>query len=252
MDRRIYKLPFGKDKAPDWICPTCCNGVLRIMDNTFHFEERTLSKDAHSHEAWEPEWIEYVYSCLLRCSNDACGEIVANNGIGSVDWYSGYDNNETPVQEWDEIFSPRYFEPHLIIFKYPDETPPEIASEIDQSFSLFFSNPASASNHLRISLEHLLTFLKVKRQGTKKGKRFFLSLHRRINLIPIKFEGLKCMLLAVKWLGNAGSHAKKEITNDDVLDAYEIMDAVLREIFDNKSKKAKALAKKINKKKGPK
>lgn len=251
MDRRIYKLPFNKNKSPDWICPTCGNGALRIKDNTFHFEELTSSKNAHNHEAWEPEWIEYVYSCLLYCSNATCSEVVANNGIGTVDWYSGYDHNDTPVQEWDEIFSPRYFEPHLKLFEYPGETPIEIASEIDQSFSLFFSNPASASNHLRISLEHLLTFLKVKRQETKKGKRLFLSLHRRINLIPTKFEDLKCMLLAVKWLGNAGSHAKKEITSDDVLDAYEIMDVVLREIFEEKRKKAKALAKKINKKKGP-
>jgi len=252
MDRKLYKLPFRKNKVPDWICPTCGKGVLVISEDTFHFEELSLSKEAHGEEAWEPEWIEYVYSCLLKCSNDSCREVVANSGVGSADLEGSYDENGIPIQEWYDYFQPRYFQPHLKIFIYPDNTPEDVFLEIDQSFSLFFSNPASASSHLRIALENLLTHLKVTRQETKKGKTLLLSLHRRIDLVPDKYKDLKDMLLAVKWLGNAGSHAKREVTGDDVMDAYEIMDVVLREIFENKAKKAKALAKKINKKKGPK
>ena len=252
MDRKLFKLPFRKNKTPEWICPTCKKGVLHIKEGTFHSAERSLSKKAHSHEAWEPEWIEYAYSCLFECSNNSCQEIVANTGIGSVDWEGSYDEHGEPCQDWYDFYRPKHFEPHLNLFDYPDNTPEEVAEEIDQSFTLFFSNPASASNHLRVALENLLTHLKIKQQETKNGKRFFLNLHKRIELVPAKYEGIKDLLLAVKWLGNAGSHAKKTITSDDVMDAYEIMDVVLKEVFDKGHSHARALAKKINKKKGPK
>lgn len=57
--------------------------------------------------------------------------------------------------------------------------------------------------------------------------------------------------MAVKWLGNAGSHSGNTVSADDVLDAYELMEKLLTEVFDEESKKIMALAKDINKKKGP-
>ena len=86
MDRKLLKLPFRKNNSPDWVCPTCNKGILRIKEGTFHEEELRNSREAHSHEAWEPEWIEYVYTCMLICSNDKCKEVVVNSGTGSVDW----------------------------------------------------------------------------------------------------------------------------------------------------------------------
>ncbi len=59
------------------------------------------------------------------------------------------------------------------------------------------------------------------------------------------------MLLAIKWLGNAGSHGHGKITIDDVMDSYELTEHILAEIFEPKIKKLKAIAKKINRKKGP-
>ena len=38
---------------------------------------------------------------------------------------------------------------------------------------------------------------------------------------------------------------------DDVMDAYELTEHILEEIYETKSKKLKAIAKKVNKKKGP-
>ncbi len=67
-----------------------------------------------------------------------------------------------------------------------------------------------------------------------------------------KYKNLAEELEAIKWLGNAGSHSHKTISHDDVLDAYDLMEISLEEIFDNKKLKAKRIAKKINKHKGPK
>lgn len=71
-------------------------------------------------------------------------------------------------------------------------------------------------------------------------------------MLPNRHKHLKELFLAIKWLGNAGSHSNKEITIDDVLDAYEIMETVLKELFEYKKDTVKKLAKKIIKKQGPK
>ncbi len=64
-------------------------------------------------------------------------------------------------------------------------------------------------------------------------------------------ENYKEFLLAIKWLGNAGSHPDI-ITTDDVMDTYEIMEHVLENIYENKEKNIRKIAKRINKRKGPK
>lgn len=253
MDRKIYKLPIGKSGLTSFPCPTCGKKRLKIKNDTFHHKETKDSENAHSDEEWDPELIEYVYSCLLECSNSACKDVVSSSGVGSLEQEIAYNEDETYSEVYVyENFMPKYFEPHLKIFSQPKNTPTEVIKEIEKSFSLFFSDPPSAANHLRIALENLLTHLKIKRFVTKNGSRKHLPLHQRIKLLPTKFEHVKELFLAIKWLGNAGSHSDKIISVDDVLDAYELMDELLVEIFSSKRKNLKKLAKRINKKKGPK
>lgn len=252
MDRRALKIPFTRENTPDWLCPRCKKGLLRFVEGQFRAEERKNSKDAHSHEAWDPDWIEYVYSGLLRCANDNCGEFVANSGTGGVDVDFVIGDDGDPEQTWGDFFRPKYFEPPLQLVDIPDDCPTSVSAPLEESFRLFFSSAPAASNNVRISLEALLTELGVKRFNTRNNKRIFLSLHSRISLLPTKYSELGELLLAIKWLGNAGSHADSVVTIDDVMDAYELIDHVLQELYTQKAKKAKALARKINKKKGPK
>jgi len=114
---------------------------------------------------------------------------------------------------------------------------------------LFFADYGASANHIRIALERILDHLKVKKFELKRGKRVFISLHKRILLLPSKYNDVSDLLFAIKWLGNTGSHSHK-ITIDDVMDAYEILEVVLNEIIENKTKKIKKMAKKINKRKG--
>lgn len=252
MDRKIFKVPFPKGMPPKWICPTCGIGVLQLHEDSFAVYERSDSKKAHNHEAWEPDWISYIYSCFLKCSNNDCAEMVTNTGTGSVESDQFYDEHGIPQQEWFDYFQAKYFQPCLRIFNIPEDAPYDVKTEIEQSFALFFCNSDSASNHVRIALENLLTHLKVKASEANNGKRYPLSLHKRISLLPTKYQQLKDLFLAVKWLGNAGSHSNKEVTMDDVMDAYEIMEVILDDVFKNKKDQVKKLAKAINKKKGPK
>jgi hypothetical protein len=251
LDRKLYKLPFSRNNTPDWSCPTCNKGILRLKENTFHDEERRYSREAHSHEAWEPEWIEYVYTCILVCTNDKCKEVVVSTGTGSVDWDIVEDVNGEPDQVYSDFFIPKYFQPHLRLFKVPEGCPETVSGLLNDSFKLFFSSPNSAANNVRAAIEELLTELKIKRFSTANGKRRFINLHQRIGLLPAKYTPFKDMILAIKWLGNAGSHGNAEVTMDDVMDAYELTQHILEEIYEPKSKKLKAIARKVNKKKGP-
>jgi len=189
---------------------------------------------------------------LLECTNSACKDTVANSGIGLIDFDIEFDDDGSPYQAWEDFFIPKHFVPHLKIFLCPKGTPENVSEEIEKSFSLFFSDAPSAANHVRVALENLLTHLKIKRYELRGQKRTFLALHRRIQLLPAKYNHLQDLFFAVKWLGNAGSHSDKTVTKDDVLDAYEIMEEILQDLFVKKTKRVKRLAKQINKTKGPK
>jgi hypothetical protein len=254
LSRHTLKFPFSLANSPDWPCPTCRSGVLRIHKGTFNKQEATLSRD-HSHVAWEPAWIQYVYACLLVCTNDRCREVVANAGTGSVEAFIGEGDEGDPHEEYIDTFRPTHFEPPLRLMTIPDECPESVSTALKESFRTFFSSPSSASNAVRTAIEELLSELKVKRVSNTGGRRRFVSLHQRIALLPTKYAQLKDLLLAVKWLGNAGSHGggegKGTITMDDVMDSYELMEHRLHEIFAPKAKKLRALAKNVNRKKGP-
>jgi hypothetical protein len=253
MDRKLYKIPFKIESTPNWVCPKCSIGILKIKKGTYFNEELSNSKKSRSHDDWDPQWIQQTYSCLLQCTNDKCKEVVSNSGSGSVDWDLGVDDQGNAEQVYDNFFTPLYFYPHLKLIPIPGDTPEKVSNLLNESFKLFFSSPAAASNHVRAAIEELLTDLKVKRYYVhSKGMRKSISLHQRIELLPTKYNGLKELFFAIKWLGNAGSHSGDSVSNDDVMDAYELVEHILKEVYDNKEIALKALAKKVNKAKGPK
>lgn len=252
MDRMLYKRAFLKGQLPDWICPTCRKGVLRLTKDSFRSTETKLSREAREHEHWDPDWIRYAYSCMLECSNEKCSEGVASVGEGTVDLDVVFPPHGEPEQVWADFFRPLFFEPPLAIIELPAECPASVSEPLTESFRTFFSSPASSANSIRVALEALLSEVGVKRFVVKNGKRQILNLHTRITLVPAKHADLRDLLIAIKWLGNAGSHYGSSVSKDDVMDAYELIDHVLQEMYAQKSKKAKALAKQVNKSKGPK
>lgn len=251
MDRKAYKSTFGKSGLTPFHCPSCGKGRLKVQQGSFSHHETKSSRSSHGHEAFDFDWVDYVFSCILECTNSNCKEVVSSLGSGGVDQdYTTDENGEYDVEYYD-FFRPKFFHPHLKIFAPPKNSPESVSGELDVSFSLVFSDPSSAANHVRIALENLLTELRIKRFNSSNGKRKYLNLHQRIDLLPTKFDHVKELFYAVKWLGNAGSHSHQELTFDDVFDAYEIISQILEEVYDDRKKKVASMAKKINKRKGP-
>ncbi len=89
-----------------------------------------------------------------------------------------------------------------------------------------------------------------KKAKNKKGKFDDLTLHARIERFAKKQAEVGANLLAIKWLGNSGSHST-DLTANDMLDAFELLAHALEEIYEKKSAKLKKLTAAIIKKKGP-
>jgi hypothetical protein len=54
--------------------------------------------------------------------------------------------------------------------------------------------------------------------------------------------------LALKWIGNDGSH-DENLNKNDLKDAYQILEKILIKVFNESEKKIQQKVKKINKKK---
>ena len=168
-----------------------------------------------------------------------------------MDYFEYEDEEYGWAQKHDDLFTPKYFNPPLELMDLPKDCPAEAVEHLSESFALFFADPGAALNCVRAAVEAVLTSLGIRRFVLVKGKRRPVNLHQRIQLLPQKYDELKDLLVAVKWLGNAGSHDGDKPTAGDVRTTYDLLEHALSEIYEAKGKKLKALAKKVNKKKGP-
>lgn len=251
MDRTPYQLPFTATRVPAWRCPVCKTGHLTLNMDSFLMRETAESCTCRSHEAWEPDWIRYVFACIFTCNNAQCAEPISCSGVGRVD-LSEYEEGEYGwAQATEDTFTPQHFEPSLVLMDIPETCPTEVAGHLRESFSLFFADSGAALNCARASVEALLTDMGVKRFVVSGGKRRQVSLHQRILALPTKYRPQMDLLLAAKWLGNAGSHDGDKPNSGDVRVMYDLLEHVLSVVYDDKERNLRAMAKKVNKKKGP-
>ena len=76
--REIAKgFPENLDDWPHIPCPTCTRGVLLPVRDSFVAEESVTSRSLHDHEAWEPEWIQGGFHCVLTCRKETCDQVRA-------------------------------------------------------------------------------------------------------------------------------------------------------------------------------
>ncbi|SJN40122.1 DUF4145 domain-containing protein [Psychrobacter sp. JB385] len=244
MERYLYTDTFTEEEAPDYLCPRCNKGLLRLNKDTLKSVETVDSKLYQRKEYSEFQDMQMIFNCMFKCINDKCGEVVACTGHAGVgiERAVDYDNFSQP-DEYYTYYKPLFFYPNLNLITIPKDTPDDIKKLLNKSFELFFTAPSAAANLVRVSIEEILTD-----QGVEKIN----NLHRRIEKLPEKHESLKTKFFALKWLGNAGSHSGDRITADDAMDAYELVEDLLLKIYSSKDNELNMLANKINTLKGPK
>jgi len=83
----------------------------------------------------------------------------------------------------------------------------------------------------------------------KNRKRQSLNLHQRIVKFKAKEPEIANYLLALKWIGNQGSHSNIELSKKELVDAYKILEVSLIDLYDKTRLEVNKLTKKINKNK---
>lgn len=231
-----YKDYIRGKTVPDWCCPHCNNGHLELKNKEIRNIETEESKELHKSPDFEPEWITLLFTDFLICKK--CNEVTAVVGEGTV---TGFYDDEHQLS-FEIGYMPKYFYPPLHLFSIPVRTPGTVSKSLIESFSLAWSDFASAANRLRVSIENLLESLDLGLTG---------KLHNKIEQlakIPEK-KALATKLMAIKWLGNDGSHYNTELEECDVAFAYIVFEEILNDLYRDKIDTMK-LASMINSKKG--
>src|SRR5437868_2217050 len=124
FDRSLWKKTFGKYK--ELPCPSCDHGRVRIDLKTLHHEETKASRrNADENGVTDPIDRLDVFSCLMKCSNRACQEVISASGTLSYDPYIEQDGGGT---DFEEVLKPHSIYPAPRIIHIPKDAPKECAS----------------------------------------------------------------------------------------------------------------------------
>jgi len=201
FDKKRWRQTYisnGNDTG--WMCSKC-NAVLKL-------ESRIKPK------------IDYQ-SVTARCSNPKCHSEYAL--IGKVKYMSGENAVSKQFYNIDDLrLYPTHFQPVLNLFALPDEINEDLDQLIKLSFNHFWYDFDACMNKIRQALELIISG----RNSTGK------TLHKKILSLKEEFgEELSDSLLALKWIGNEGSHPGQGFNRDQVLDTYEIFVEVIKLLY---------------------
>lgn len=247
MDLSIWtKRIFDINSKIEWPCPHCSGRKLILKKDNLMSEETAESmKYRQENDDWDIEWVNLVFCGKLICEN--CNETVFFTGKGSPEGGGVFDESTGDFEyQYENRFTPTFFEPCIKVFDIPSKCPDQLKKEIESSFKLFWCDLPSCANKIRIALEVLMDEFKVKK-FERTGRRKVIPLHQRIE--NFKNNEVKDTLLAIKWIGNIGSHYDS-IETVDILDAYRLLEFALNKIFNDETKEIEKIAKEINKRKG--
>lgn len=248
MNKELYIQSFNANAVRPYRCPSCSTGILKLHGE-LSSEESVETRGLHGEEWFEVDHIQLNFSCTLRCGN--CEESVFVVGEGRVSEF--YYDDESSSNGWGreiiESYTPKFFQPPLQMIDYAANTPEDVVLSLRKASSAYFSNPSACCNNIRIAAEEILTSLGIPEVRVESGER--LTFKRRIDLLPADRQQATVLFDALRWLGNHGSHPGDAIGNEQALQAFEIMELLLEELFSNRRRELRELAAAINNAKGP-
>lgn len=183
---------------------------------------------------WGAEHVVISFTAWAECSNKACAEKFALSGTGGVDAY--------PDEDWNTVYAEayeiRHCHPPLQLIRLPSKCPEIVKLALMAAFSLYWIDRPSSAGRIRVAVERLLDHLGIPDSTATGG---FIALDRRIEMFSKNDPAQGAHLMALKWLGNLGSHTV-DVNKEDLLSAFEVFEHVLAETVENKSATISKLA----------
>jgi hypothetical protein len=215
------------------------------------FATADSAKIQASTNEFDPDHYQYRFAATPTCDNPDCAEKAVIAGSGYIERMDYIDDKG----EWDldfvDTFSIEYFSPSPSVLPLPKQCPEPVKTELSHAFSAWWNDCSAAGNHIRSAVERMMDDLGVRKASrTKTGKLSRLSLHQRIKEIPTKYSEAQDALLAIKWLGNAGSHSSV-LVEADIFDALDLFEIALEHVYVKHHAAMKKLAKAVVRRQGP-
>jgi hypothetical protein len=244
---------------PSLPCPACDSDSIEIDPGGVNTEWSSLSaRERERHPDWEPEWIKGVFAAVAQCSRKQCAEPVAISGRFEVDLLPGPPDYDGSLA-YGNVLAPRAMTPAPPLITVPATTPQEVAGHVRDAFGLFWQDLDAAATRGRTAVERLLTE-RGRRQYAQGKKRTRLSAHARLlewdaaerhRNRPREqvLEAIE-LLLAVKWIGNVGTHADSRLAPSKVADGFDLLSRALTLLYDDSATELRRRARQISKAKG--
>lgn len=230
------------------VCPTCELGQL-VLEQPILAGETAMSLALACDPAmFEPEaYKEWRFATVLRCNHPGCAETAVFTGLKKLHTGGGPDTCACPSCQHErgyhyyEQLYPKTVDPSPRIIEVPDSVPAEIGVLIARATREVWGDPGASANTLRMALELIAADYGIK-NAFPDGR--FKPLDARLReLIPLLSSDDTAYLIALKWLGNSGSHADAVVSQEDILVGFDLLELVLAQLYDSSSAAARRKAK---------
>lgn len=221
----------GVDAFPAYPCSSCESGTLKLV-----FDGLRSWQDAETSRACNYiDFESYVYHFKAELKCVICGEIHNVLGLGEVDDDFDPNGEEIFVEDMAPIMptrkvlrlNPTNFFPAPPIISLPEKEQDEkFYHLLKKSFSLYWLDRDACANKIRASVEYLLDHEAIDVARWKGA-----TLHQRIEKLKNDHAELFDKFMALKELGNFGSHEFSSLKPADLMDAYQVVDNVIYEMF---------------------
>ncbi|WP_344320544.1 DUF4145 domain-containing protein [Streptomyces macrosporus] len=221
------------------------------MEPTVEIFEDPESVLARNDPDWDPSRMFGFFHGTYGCSRPQCKKTHAIVGAWKAEWDPdlSIDEEFDEVANFDEASVPKSYEvrfavPPLPMMDLPDKVPSSVQDLIISASSVILSDPSAAANRIRSAIEATLDDRRIRKL---KPNRSPLETHKRIEAFQEKNPDAASHLMAMKWIGNLGSHERTPLPLNMVLDGIELFTQALELIYDNRYQKLARRAAEINK-----
>lgn len=248
INRDFWQESYIKEDFPHWNCPECKKSFLTFLPDGIREYETAKSIENRKEEPWDITERKETFIGLLQCNNKRCNQFfsVVGNVITEPIEFGEIESSFIDEKSTYREYYPKNFNPTLHIFEIPVETPMDVEFEIITAFKLFWLDKPSCANQIRKVVEAIMDDKRIRKTfKSSKGKTIKYTLHERIE--RFKTKKVAETLLAIKWIGNSGSHLG-DLDNEELLDGIELLEDAINQLYNTDKNRIQEIKKQVLKK----
>jgi len=243
FNRQLWAVDKFTPGLQPYPCPRCKTGV--IVAETAAWRVVSTSEAAEDLDRDPFQWTGRA-SGFAACNRNECRETIAviAEVVQDQDFEPGGGMRHV------KLFKPLYMWPAPPMLDVPEKAHANVKAALASAFASYWFDPSSAGSAVRAAVEALLTQKGVPRVGANRRPIPLDGRLRRFAAARPRLGQVHEQLMAVKWLGNVGTHEERALRHEDVLEALEHLSHCFDELFLNRTLNLQRRARAINRRRG--